>query len=254
MLSYEERMRRVTYQRECVKADDCEAPLVCLGDVHLGERYCADSECITDAQCLEGQVCGSLTLAKGAFRLRRCMAVGVRQEGDACMHYALDPQDGCRPGLVCGGRWGWCGRPCRPDEAASCPEGFFCADVRPEPTCLPTCEARGCPEGQQCVQHKEGVSVCSVIHGSNCQQTPCPGADRCEVDVDTPRPGETWMRCLTPCGEKHPPCADGLLCNRGWCQRRCDPNGPETCAPGFHCTRRTRRSPSLCEPDFWPKR
>jgi hypothetical protein len=248
-------MSRVTYHRECRRLTDCEAPLVCFGDIHRQEHYCTDSECVTDAQCLQGQVCQSLAVARGGFRLRRCAAVGVRQEGESCLDPALDPQQGCRPELVCGGRAGRCGRPCRLGEAASCPEGFFCGDVEPEPICLPTCEGRECPPGQQCVHHRDGVSACAVVHGTNCQQAPCPGgAEECEVNVKSTRPAEVWMRCFPECDRKRSACPDGLVCDRGRCQPPCDPTGPDTCAPGFHCTRRTPRSPYLCEPDFWPRR
>ena len=33
----------------------------------------------------------------------------------------------------------------------------------------------------------------------------------------------------------------------------CDPKGLDVCAPGYYCTRRTKRGPHLCEPDYWPK-
>ncbi|MFP2910415.1 hypothetical protein ACLESD_36335 [Pyxidicoccus sp. 3LFB2] len=253
VLSHEERMVRLTYHHECQKPEDCEAPLACFSDTHQRSHYCTDSECTTDAQCPEGQRCLALTTPWEGLRVRWCVAVGVRQEGEPCLDQALDPREGCSPGLVCGGRLGWCGRPCRPGEAPGCPEGFFCGEVTPEPICLPTCETRGCPQGQRCVRQEEGISACAVVYGADCQHTPCPEGRECRDTRNSARPGEIWMECLHKCGKNRPPCPDGLICDRARCQPPCDPNGPNVCAPGYHCTRRTKRSPYLCEPDTWPK-
>jgi hypothetical protein len=253
VLSHEERLSRLTYQRECGKPEDCEAPLVCFSDLQQMARHCTDSECTTDAQCPEGQRCHGLTTPWEGLQVRRCVAVGIRQEGEPCLEQTLDPHEGCGPGLVCGGRPGWCGRPCRPGEASGCPEGFFCGEVTPEPICLPTCETRECPQGQRCVRQEAGSSVCAVVHGTDCQRTPCPEGRECRDLRDSARPGEIWMECVLKCGKDRPPCPDGLTCARGRCQPACDPNGPDVCAPGYHCTRRTKRGPHLCEPDYWPK-
>gem|GEM_PF-3915422 len=51
------------------------------------------------------------------------------------------------------------------NEPASYPDGFFCGNVPPEPICLPTCEARECPEGPQCVRHEDGVSQGTGVYG-----------------------------------------------------------------------------------------
>lgn len=124
--------------------------LGCLPDVRYRTRYCADSECVTDMECPEGQVCRVLTTVRGPW-VRRCVAPGIRAEGERCYELPSERENGCRPGLVCAGN-GWCSRPCHKDMPSSCPEGFFCADLEPEPACLPTCEARGCPAGHECIQ------------------------------------------------------------------------------------------------------
>lgn len=249
VLDVEERTRRVTYHRYCQHSSECEAPLGCFMDLRAGTPYCTDSQCSTDEQCPDDQRCRALATVGGGPSVRFCIPVGVRQEGERCINLPRDRDAACGPDLLCGGSPGWCGRPCNPAEAAGCPEGFFCVDVLPQAMCLPTCEARGCTAGQQCVRFKEGVSACAVVYGPACQQSPCPHGRECDVFSDARRPGKVWTECVERCGEQLPPCSEGLVCDAGRCQRPCDPEQSETCAEGYRCQQRRSNRPWVCLPD-----
>jgi hypothetical protein len=251
VLSNEQRKRLLTYHTHCTKAADCESPLGCLPDVRIRSHYCADSECETDAQCPVGSVCRMLDTVQGGPRVRQCIAVGVRKEGEGCLEPPPDRRDACGPGLLCGGRLGWCGRPCRKAESTNCPDGFFCADVSPQPLCLPTCEGRECPQGQQCIRAaSDGVSVCSVVYGTNCQQSPCPEGAECRASFESKRPGEVWMRCMSSCDPKDQVCPEGLVCHRNKCRQPCEPQASGACGTGYRCAQRKLDAPWLCEPDW----
>jgi hypothetical protein len=248
VLGIEERMRRVTYQRSCQHSSECEAPLGCLADARLRRHYCTDSKCMTDLQCPEGQVCGTVTTVGGGPLVRMCIPLGVRQEGESCVNLPDDRGAACVPGLLCSGSEGWCARPCRKGESPGCPEGFFCADVKPQPVCLPTCETRGCPEGQQCVRYKDGVSTCAVVYGPHCQQSPCPEGRKCDLTDDPRHPGKVWLECVEECGEGLPPCTPGLVCDGWHCLPPCDPQGPGTCGEGYRCAQSRPNRPWTCQP------
>ncbi|XXF78911.1 hypothetical protein P2318_03890 [Myxococcaceae bacterium GXIMD 01537] len=250
VLNTEERTRRETYRRYCEHSSACEPPLGCFFDLRLATHYCTDSQCTADTQCAEDQVCRMLATVGGGPLVRFCTPVGVRQEGERCYGLPRDKASACGPGLLCGGNEGWCARTCTPGDAASCPEGFFCASVPPQPVCLPTCKARGCPEGQQCVSFEDGASACAEVYGPDCQQSSCPHGCTCEV-LDSPRsPGKVWTSCVERCGEEHPPCSEGLICD-GWrCMPPCTPESPSTCAEGYRCKQRRPTSPWVCEPDW----
>ncbi len=250
MLSFEERMNRVTYHSHCAKPADCEPPMGCLADPRITSHYCTDSECETDAQCPERSVCRVLTTMRGGPRVRFCIPVGLREEGERCLDPPPDRGYACGAGLLCGE--GWCGRPCRKEEPTSCAQGFFCADIAPEPVCLPSCEERGCPEGQHCIDTgRDGVSVCAVVHGTNCQQSPCPEGQECRHAILSKHPGEAWMQCIQRCGRPgRPACPEGLVCHRYKCQQPCDPQASGTCGTGYRCARDKPDAPWLCAPDW----
>jgi hypothetical protein len=250
VLDVEERTRRVTYKRNCEHSAECEAPLGCVADDRVWASYCTDSQCMTDAACPEGQVCRSVaTLGEGPL-VRFCVPLGTRKEGERCDDLPSTLATACGPEFLCGGRRGWCGRPCKLDMAGSCPSGFFCADVTPEPLCLPTCEVLGCPEGQQCIRTEEGVSTCAQLHGRNCQQSSCPENSECRVLDDMAAPGRVWMDCVQPCGENRPACPDDQVCYMGRCQRSCDPHLPGACGEGFHCKQLKPEKPWVCRPHW----
>ncbi|KFA93023.1 hypothetical protein [Archangium violaceum] len=194
MLSLDQRRERPTWRKSCHRSTDCDPPLACLFDTNVAGLYCTDSECTTDSQCREGFVCRTVETLGGEL-LKRCALEGNRREGEGCSPQSKKYASACAPGLLCNE---WCGRSCQPDEPESCPEGFFCPrEGGPEgPSCLPTCEARGCPPDQACIRFDQGVSVCSVVHGTNCQQSPCPETQRCEVIARPAKPGAVRMRCV----------------------------------------------------------
>lgn len=250
VLSFEERTRRVTYDRDCARNEECEAPLVCLLNTQRRRRLCTDSQCTTDTQCQEGEVCRAIPTMGTEMLVRFCAPLGIRTEGERCLDLPDDRGAACAPGLVCGGDEGWCSRPCQPKDAASCPDGFFCADTVPRPVCLPTCEARGCPEGQQCIRYDGNTSACAQVYGPQCQQTPCPEGRECLVHSEPRRPGMAWMECVVECGKDRPACPEGLVCERWHCLPPCDPEAPNTCGEGYRCE---QKDPPhglwTCQPD-----
>jgi hypothetical protein len=250
VLGVEERTRRETYHRKCRQSSDCEEPLGCVVDGRAGATYCTDSECMADSQCPDGLVCRSLATKGEGPLVRFCIPQGPRRAGERCDEIPLRQTSACGPGLQCGGVEGWCGHPCQRGEAASCPEGFFCADVAPEPLCLPTCEARGCPSGQECIRYKEGVSSCAVVYGRNCQNGGCPADLRCRVLGDSTSPGNVWMDCVHECGPGRPACPEMETCSAVVCLRSCDPESSGACGANFRCRQLLEGQPWVCAPDW----
>ncbi len=251
VLGHEARKQLATYHRDCDRGSDCEAPLACVDDPRVWVSYCTDSQCMTDVQCPEGQVCRSVASTGGKPLVRYCVPVGVRREGERCKALPGSQEEACAAGLLCGGHEGWCGRPCRRGEEGSCPEGFFCADTTPEPLCLPTCETRGCAEGQQCVRFEGGVSVCGVVVGNFCQQSGCPAGSECDVLDSLTNPGHIWMDCVRECGDEgQPACPDGNVCYMFRCQPSCDPNKQGACGEGLVCEQYKPGRPWVCSPDW----
>lgn len=248
MLSTEERRSLMTYERPCGGSKDCESPLGCFFNTRARWMYCTDSRCMTDQQCSEDMACRTLKTVGGGLPIRHCTLVGVQKEGDSCFEMPSSRDEACERGLLCQERR--CGRPCRLDEPESCPEGFFCREGLNGPSCLPTCEGRSCSVGQECVRLEEGVSVCAEVHGQNCQQTPCPGEQKCFVWNPPNHPNEVWMTCLIRCGEENtPPCPDGFVCKVNYCRRSCDPGTPDVCGPYYRCDR-YKTEPWTCRPDL----
>jgi hypothetical protein len=250
MLDMEQRIRLMTYGRPCRSSAECDPPLGCLYVYRTGRSVCTDSLCSTDAQCPEEQRCRRLATKGSGPLVRACIPLGVRQEGETCAHVPGDQKSACAPGLLCGGRDGWCARPCHLGAPGGCPEGFFCAATTPEPVCLPTCEKRGCPAGEQCIRFEEGSSMCARAYGPNCQQEPCPEGQRCHVLSNAPQPGKAWHWCVERCGGDAPPCAAGKVCD-GWkCIPACAPKGPAICGEGFVCRQPWPDLPFACHPDW----
>ena len=250
ILSADARAQLRTYRRDCGLSSECEPPLGCLMEARIRRQYCTDSQCTADAQCPEGHVCRKLATSGDGPLVRFCVPTGTRKEGEACSTLPEDRESACGPGLVCAGSARWCARPCRLNEPAGCPAGFFCANTRPEPTCLPSCAERGCPNDQFCARFDEGTSVCAEIYGPNCQQAPCPGERKCEVGRDPARPGKVWMECIERCGEGYPPCPGGLACD-GWvCRTPCNPADPHPCIEGYVCRQHRPDRARVCRPDW----
>jgi hypothetical protein len=248
MLSPGERQRLLTYERPCSGRKDCEPPLACFFNERAMWRYCTDSRCMTDQQCSEDMVCRTVETSRAGPHIRHCTLVGGRKEGEPCSDMSSSREAACERGLLCQGDR--CGRPCRVEEPGSCPEGFFCREGLNGPSCLPTCEGRACPEGEACVQFDEGVSVCARVHGQNCQQTPCPGEQKCSVQRSFDRPREAWGTCLIPCGADTPSCPEGFVCRMSYCRKTCEPAVPGVCGPHYKCHRYSEKNPWTCTPDL----
>jgi len=248
ILEFEEKMRLQTYYRDCRDNSECELPLSCLSDTRRRLAYCTDSQCMTDSQCPEGEVCRGVGSEGGGRLVRLCIPVGVRQEGQRCWDTPTTRETACGPDLLCGGE-GWCARPCAKGASQACPDGFFCADVAPEPLCLPTCEGRNCPVDQQCVRHEDGASACAVVYGANCQDDAT--CSECDVAAFPQKPGKVWMECVQRCGrEGLPACPEGSAC--GWlqCRPTCEPSVPSSCSKGFFCARAHGDRPPVCMPEW----
>ena len=233
VLSYGEYRELLTYGKACRGQADCESPLGCL-QINPGDAsYCLASECMTDVQCPDGFACRSFTTLNSGPMIRFCAPIGPQQEGHPCMQGLGVNTFACAQGLRCAG---WCGRPCELDAPATCPEGFFCGKGPEGPSCLPTCEGRTCPEGQQCIRFEGGTSVCAAVRGQDCQQTPC--AEGFECRRHFPRTGAqglvVGMECVQPCGEGAA-CPEGLVCSHGECRRSCEPDTLGACGPDEAC-------------------
>ena len=237
ILALEETWKLQTYSQKCWRGADCESPLGCLSfSANEREGLCSDSWCKTDLQCRDGSTCQTLpTLDEGPL-VRACVFPGLRKEGEACV-LAREPRDRtCAQGLHCNA--GWCGRPCQSEVSTSCPEGFFCRSGIDGPSCLPTCEVKGCPEGQQCISMGEGISVCAVVRGENCQKVPCSEDRLCSLWPPRYKESRLELRMACAhfaCGTGRPACPPGTSCVQGACRRTCEPvfpdAGPAVCQP-----------------------
>jgi Cys-rich repeat protein len=249
ILTIEEQRSLSTYLRDCSDNRQCEPPLGCLVDLRNGHRYCSDSECITDMQCPEGRVCRSVDTSHGPW-VRLCVTPGIRAEGEICRSTPSNKDKACAPGLICAGE-GWCGRPC--GKELPCPEGFFCSEKGPEPACLPTCEKRGCPAGQECIQSTEdSASTCAVVHGDDCRKTQCPRGSFCQKYLIPERPGQAWLECEQDCSAlEDPTCPAGSVCYRFSCRRLCSPEQPDSCGTGYTCAQATPHPWWICRPEWY---
>jgi hypothetical protein len=208
-----------TFGRDCSGREECEAPLGCLYFAGEREGFCGGSTCQADFQCGEDWMCQTVrTLGDGAL-IRTCVPPGMRKEGEACVQTLGQEEQTCAEGFRCNA--GWCGRSCQPEDPTSCPQGFFCREGLDGPSCLPTCEASGCAEGQACVPLHEGISVCAVVRGENCQKVPCSNGGLCSVWPPRYKESrlELKMACsLVSCSDGGPGCPPGTSCVQGLCR------------------------------------
>jgi hypothetical protein len=250
VLDSDHRARLMTYRRRCGSTEQCDPPLGCVREARHGMGVCTDSQCTVDQDCPVGLRCGKVPTEDSGLLVRACIAMGVRREGEYCYRFPADQRSACAEGLLCAGREGWCARSCRLGQQGQCPEGFFCADTRPEPACLPTCEKRGCPTGQHCIQFEEGASTCVHVYGVNCQQTPCPGEQWCDMRFEPMHPGKAWLGCTGWCREDSPLCPSGMSCGEYFCTQACDPKGSLVCAEGYRCEPGKKDGAFGCQPDW----
>lgn len=250
LLSRDQAIALPTFMRDCLRPQDCDAGLGCLEWAGKeGRGLCLSSECETDSQCGPEQYCRTLRTMGDGPSVRRCdERSGERVEGDLCAgELAMEP-DRCVPGLLC--NRGWCGRPCRLEESSNCPEGFFCQQGLDGPSCVPTCERRGCPEGRQCAREAGGISVCARVRGNDCPDVSCPEGSRCTFTNRRLVAGRLSLRleCIFACGEGLPACPPGQVCVADRCQRTCDPQQPTTCHREEQCVYRVDLGVTLCGP------
>ncbi len=246
MLPDWQRDQVLTYERECKQHADCAPPLKCFMHPMHGRRTCVDSRCLKDEHCPTDFVCRTLASGDDTVRVRRCVPLGVRREGEPCYPLPYDQQRGCIAGLIC--QQEWCGRPCELGVSNGCPQNFFCAEGPHGPSCLPTCQGRACPEGQACVEYGAQSSICAEIHGQNCRQSPCPEGSSCYDEAISHQANAVWMSCQGWCDAKAP-CPDQQVCFNGRCRQGCSLDGPETCGPHRKCGRRHDEDP-WCMPDL----
>lgn len=233
-----------TYGRLCTTDADCDPQLGCLHIESELRSECTDSRCMDDKDCPEDFTCLAFKTRSGKSLVNRCSLIGERKEGELCEPLARSVRIGCMRGLLC--QEGWCGRPCQLDDPSSCPTGSFCAEGSEGlPSCLPTCEGRACPEGQQCTPDTGGASFCSQVHGPDCRETPCGKDQLCRLSSPPQRPWEIRTECRQLCDFKSP-CPEGFVCLRYECRKACDPQGPPTCGPGLVCGQYKPSDPWYC--------
>lgn len=180
MLTDLERQGVPTYGRTCRSDEECDPRLRCFYSGVARTSYCVDSRCMTDLQCPEGFICQTYKAENGRDWLKACSLVGKQKEGEECEAFTRRLPYACERGLLCHGR---CGRPCQPDDPASCPEGYFCENAPTGAACQPTCEGRTCPEGKQCISVGARASICATVHGQNCERTACPQGQHCSLRI-----------------------------------------------------------------------
>lgn len=239
------RARMTTYGRPCKSGSECESPLACLLDLRHGESYCTASNCLSDAQCRDDFACRPMLSRDDTALLYLCTPVGVRKQGEPCRGMPDSKEKACERGLRCNS-YGRCGSPCEPKEPQSCPEGFVCKEDPEGATCLPSCNARQCPEGQHCIQLQPPMSLCARVEGMNCNQTPCPSGQRCRIGFRTTEPDVVDMGCETVCTPGGNECPEGMYCLISTCFRTCDPRVPDSCGPGGECAQFFTDAPWLC--------
>src|SRR4051812_48770605 len=98
MLDSAQRAQLMTYGRNCMSSAECEPPLGCLWATRYHHSYCTDSECTTDAQCPDGQVCRKLATEQNGPLVRACAPVGMRQLGENCDDIPSDQSSACASG------------------------------------------------------------------------------------------------------------------------------------------------------------
>ena len=132
MLDTDRRLRLMTYRHECMSGADCEPPLGCLFEARYNQAYCTDSQCLTDAQCPEGQFCRALATKEQGLRVRICIPPG-NGRGEFCdpaprKKGTLALPGGCAAAIPIIGAAARAGRASTP---TGCPTGFFCAETVP---------------------------------------------------------------------------------------------------------------------------
>lgn len=220
-----------TFDRSCIKHEECEPPLSCVWDVRVRARRCLGNECDSDADCQLGFVCRATETEGRSVPL--CFVQGVRKEGELCERNPLKSNEACEGDLLCNYRF--CGRRCRLEDPASCPEHSACVkDGVLEPSCVPSCLRDGCLGGKRCFQIDGELSVCGVLGGdTDCEAHPCPSGEQCGKNI-ADLPDRVYMVCFRPC-DANRPCPPGSFCSDGACVEECDHTVRGSCGPNRTC-------------------
>lgn len=227
VLTRGELLRYITFRRHCQDDKECEPPLACTADERVGGYFCLPSECETDLQCQPGFSC---IRVRADPIVRLCLATGTRQEGERCQDVSPIAQESCAPGLTC--MRGTCGRPCRPDDPASCPPGNACRDSGMDGyACQPNCAPGACPPGKTCVRFGAELAICGTLVSVNCDETPCGVNHICEKEMVGMK-DKIAMRCVQTCAADSP-CPEGYSCQSGRCLRLCQQDSD--CGPHQEC-------------------
>jgi hypothetical protein len=217
-----------TFEKRCTRLADCEEPLTCVYDFWQNKHLCLASECRTDADCPTGLACRAVP-SKGPDVLL-CFIEGDLDEGERCKRAPRRRATACARGLICNE---YCGRPCELDDETGCPEHSVCMQGLNGPSCVPSCRNKSCPPGTECIRIEGEMSVCTRPSGTNCQKTPCPDEQSCQVDFgDLPEAVRMW--CATECRDTGS-CPTGSICFDGTCRRECSPEVKDACPDGYVC-------------------
>lgn len=232
-----------TYHRHCFSAADCEPPLSCIPDSRAQGYRCLGTECQVDAQCAVGEACREV--AGRGPNVRLCLVEGERKEGERCEDFPLWSREACKSGLVCNELF--CGRPCRLEDPASCPEGYTClANQTLESSCVPTCLSRGCPDGGRCIRIENDFSICGTVdEEEDCEKHPCPPGQECARAV-VRHSDRVAMWCRYGCNEKKA-CPSGLVCYYTTCRVPCGADAG-TCGSDEECVEYPDDRVALCTP------
>ena len=240
--------------KPCQDDAQCTPPLVCFHDPRFMGGGCVASECHSDPWCAPEGVCRAVPLNEQHTAIRFCVFEGGRKEGEQCLRIAPPSfrHLACSAGLVCG-LAGWCGRRCSPGQEGTCPDGFFCARGDPEgPICQPTCEGRTCPEKQECLRQKGGVSACVNVYGRDCPTDPCDDGQACAVQPLPLRMDWGSRECLVECGTPGSTgCPKDFVCHQGLCRQHCTMANPRPCNDQF-CQRIDDEGNGVCLPSLEP--
>lgn len=244
VLSTLERVTHLTYMRPCIHAKDCVPPLSCGLYGPLQVNRCLASNCGGDEDCEPGLFCRLIVANPEDVRI--CVVAGTAKEGELCQESPEDQTKSCLPGLRCSHEY--CGRPCRLDVPADCPEGTACKDDTNGPACVPACKEGGCPAGQQCIGY-DGLTACGRLAGENCDDVPCPQGQECVRHRFGL--GSYAMWCIPLCPpDSDAGCQAGTVCRRGSCVAPCPGDGGiNPCKPHWSCSPVLDDGARVCGPD-----
>jgi hypothetical protein len=222
---------------ECTTNADCPLGQGCAANRKTRRMECMASECEVDVHCFPGQVCRAVNAGDArSAPVRRCVPVGLREEGEPCDLEPLSVTASCQEGLNC--VFSQCARPCQPRQPWSCPKGYICKAGLGSHGCVPDCRELGCPAGQRCKALEDGHYQCLVAVVGECPEVPCTEGERCNMDLSR---GRAAFWCARVCNPLKPAsCGPGEVCGRAeghihTCYQRCGSQDLDSCGPEQVC-------------------